>query len=161
MKISNTLISKAGVLIVFAILALSSCCDKCEYVNCDNGICDDGYCDCFDGYYGDNCQYTYNTGGGSGGSGSGGGSGGASTGSAMFWAYQLHCGPITVSLNGVGTSTITTAANSSPSCGTAGYANFYDLAPGTYSYTATCSNGTWSNTIYIDSGVCDKIQLTL
>lgn len=93
------------------------------------------------------------------GTGNGGGSGSDGTGNAMFWiAADLGCGPITVLVNGQ-SKTITSFYGTSPACGTSGCANF-TLAPGTYTYSASCSGKTWSNTITVTAGGCSKMQLT-
>lgn len=89
----------------------------------------------------------------------GGGGGGGSTGQGMFWiASDLGCGNINVVCNGI-TRTITSVYATAPSCGASGTANF-DLSPGTYSYTASCSGKTWNSTITITAGGCNRIQLT-
>ncbi len=89
----------------------------------------------------------------------GGGGGGGTTGQGMFWiASDLGCGNITVVCNGI-TRTISTIYATSPPCGTSGTATF-DLSPGTYAYTASCSGKNWSGTITITAGGCQKVQLT-
>jgi len=40
-----------------ATLTLSGC-FPCMNVECENGVCNQGVCDCYDGYYGDECQYS-------------------------------------------------------------------------------------------------------
>ena len=88
-----------------------------------------------------------------------GGGGGGSTGQGMFWiASDLGCGNITVVCNGI-SRTISTIYATSPPCGTSGTATF-DLNPGTYAYTASCSGKNWSGTITITAGGCQKVQLT-
>lgn len=90
---------------------------------------------------------------------SGGGGGGGSTGQGMFWiASDLGCGNITVVCNGI-SRTISSIYATSPPCGTSGTATF-DLSPGTYAYTASCSGKNWSGTITITAGGCQKVQLT-
>ena len=77
----------------------------------------------------------------------------------MFWiASDLGCGNITVVCNGI-TRTISTIYATSPPCGTSGTATF-DLSPGTYAYTASCSGKNWSGNITITAGGCQKVQLT-
>lgn len=91
--------------------------------------------------------------------GSGGGGGGSTTGQGMFWiASDLGCGNITVVCNGI-TRTISSFYGSAPSCGSSGCATF-DLSPGTYSYTASCTSKTWNGSITITAGGCSRIQLT-
>lgn len=89
----------------------------------------------------------------------GGGGGGSTTGQGMFWtSTDLGCGNITVVCNGI-TRTISSFYGSSPACGSTGCATF-DLSPGTYSYSASCTSKTWSGSITITAGGCSKIQLT-
>ena len=97
--------------------------------------------------------------------GSGGGSGGGSStsnGDAIFYTLSdLGCGTITVQLNG-GSKSFNQYYNSTPNCGASGCANFSNLPAGTYSYSASSSNGcTWpTSSITITSGGCSKVQLT-
>lgn len=89
----------------------------------------------------------------------GGGSGGSTTGKVMFWvSSDLGCGPISVSLNGSSGTITSYYSNNSPDCGGNGCANF-TLPPGNYSYSASCSNGTWNGSVLITSGGCYKIKL--
>lgn len=84
---------------------------------------------------------------------------GSTTGQGMFWiASDLGCGNITVVCNGI-SRVISTIYAISPPCGTSGTATF-DLSPGTYSYSASCSGKTWNGTITITTGGCSKVQLT-
>ncbi|HEY5368921.1 MAG TPA: hypothetical protein VIJ75_08010 [Hanamia sp.] len=79
-------------------------------------------------------------------------------GQAMFWvASDLGCGDITVICNGV-TAQITGYSQTTPSCGATNTATF-TLAPGTYNYSASCSNLTWSGTITVSANECSNIQL--
>lgn len=84
---------------------------------------------------------------------------GGGTGQGMFWIQSdLGCGNITVTISGV-SKTITSYYSSSPSCGSSGCAT-YNLSPGTYVYTASCSGYTWGpSNITISSGGCSKMQL--
>ncbi len=92
-------------------------------------------------------------------SGGGGGGGGSSTGQAMFWiASDLGCGNINVVCNGI-TRTISSVYGSAPACGASGIATF-DLSPGTYAFTASCSGNNWSGNITVTAGTCSKYQLT-
>jgi hypothetical protein len=76
---------------------------------------------------------------------SGGGGGGSTTGQGMFWiATDLGCGNINVTCNGI-TRTISSVYSSAPARGASGTATF-DLSPGTYSYTASCTGKTWNGT---------------
>ncbi|PKA82195.1 hypothetical protein ATE92_0320 [Ulvibacter sp. MAR_2010_11] len=97
----------------------------------------------------------------SGGGGSGGGGNGNDTGALIFYVNEdLGCGPINVNLEGVGSNTITGYYGSTPDCGASGGANFSDLDPGVYSYTASCSDTNWSGTVTIEADTCLK-QLLL
>lgn len=97
--------------------------------------------------------------GGGGGGGTGGG-GGSSTGNATFWTQSdLGCGSIAVTLNGSTQSITGYYSTGTPSCGATYCAN-YTLAPGTYSYTASCSGYTWSNNITVVAGQCSLMKLT-
>ena len=89
----------------------------------------------------------------------GGGGGGTTTGQGMFWiASDLGCGNITVVCNGT-SRTISSVYGTAPSCGASGTATF-DLSPGTYAYTASCSGKNWSGTITTTAGGCQRVQLT-
>lgn len=91
--------------------------------------------------------------------GSGGGGTGDENGNIVFWIQSdLGCGNISVTLQGQGSGMITSYYNSSPSCGASGCANF-TVAPGTYSFTASCQNRTWESSITVTAGQCFKMQL--
>ena len=108
--------------------------------------------------HGVDCSDANNSGGNNGGGDNGGGS---DTGNAIFWVNaDYNCGPVTVNLSGNGTESINSYFNSTPSCGTSGAANFSNLDPGTYSYTASCSDTTWNGTINISADNCTS-QLLL
>lgn len=100
-----------------------------------------------------------NTGGN--GSGSGGSGNGTTTGDVKFWVDgDYGCGPVTVNLAGVGTSTITGFFNTAPDCDNTGAGgNFNDLAPGDYSYTASCNGIDWSGNITIQENTCLRFLL--
>lgn len=93
--------------------------------------------------------------------GGGSGGGGTSNGQATFWTQSdLGCGNINVSINGYGTQTISAFhSGGDPNCGSSGTATF-DLPAGTYSYSASCSNQTWSGNITVNEGSCSRMQLT-
>ena len=78
----------------------------------------------------------------------------ASTSTLTFWTNCSNCTVISVVLNGVGTKTITSYYTATPaSCGASGTATFENLSPGTYTFTASNSQGrTWSNTINVSAG---------
>ena len=108
--------------------------------------------------YGVDCS---DAGSGGGGGGTGGGNG---KGDVKFWTDQDYgCGPITVNLNGVGSTTITGyyfAGN--PNCTIDGVGgNFNDLTPGAYNYTASCQGYNWSGSVTISEDTCSRLQLTL
>jgi hypothetical protein len=85
---------------------------------------------------------------------------GSTEGQLLFWsATDLACGSVTVNVAGLSSVIMNYYAQSAPGCGATGCANF-SLAPGTYSYTASCSNKNWSGNVTVTSGNCAKIQLT-
>ncbi|HTL08360.1 MAG TPA: hypothetical protein VL307_08900 [Chitinophagaceae bacterium] len=82
------------------------------------------------------------------------------TGTAMLWvATDLGCGTITVECNGITKSITGYNSGGAPACGASGAATF-TLDPGTYTYTAKCSNLTWNGSITVTAGNCSKVQLT-
>lgn len=98
-----------------------------------------------------------NNGGGTGGGGNGNGN---DTGDGIFWINSDYgCGPITVNLSGVGSQTITGFFSNTPDCGSSGGANFSNLAPGSYSYSATCQGSSWDGTLVINENTCSQILL--
>ncbi|MDR9373866.1 MAG: hypothetical protein RI565_03280, partial [Schleiferiaceae bacterium] len=101
-------------------------------------------------------------GGGSGGGGSGGGGSGSSEGDLTIWTESdLGCGFIDVTLNGDTEQMTHYYSGGNPGCGATGCANYYDLPYGTYSYSATSSDGcTWSGSVSIDED-CTTIEFTL
>jgi hypothetical protein len=95
-----------------------------------------------------------------GGGGGSGGGGSSNTGNAMFWtSSDLGCGNITVNLSGSSGAISQYYSSGAPSCGSGGCANF-TLPPGTYSFTASCTNKTWSGSININIDGCSRLQLT-
>ncbi len=121
-----------------------------------------GAIDVIVGGYGVDCSDA-GSGGGGGGTGGGTGGGGSGKGDVKFWTNQDYgCGPVTVNLSGVGTSTITGYYGSAPNCTPDGYGgNFNDLPEGTYSYTASCQGYNWDGTITITEDSCLRFQLML
>jgi hypothetical protein len=101
-----------------------------------------------------------NTGSGNTGSGNTGGST-SNTGDLTVWTKSdLGCGFITFNLNGNGSKTIDSFYSAGlTSCNAAGSANYNGLTKGTYSYTATCTDKSWSGNITIEEG-CNRLQLT-
>lgn len=95
--------------------------------------------------------------------GEGGGGGGEQTstsGELTFWtASDLGCGPIQVNVSGLGSGTITSYHSSSLDCGASGTASFASVTPGSYSYTASCSDGEWSGSIDATAGGCTLMEL--
>ena len=93
----------------------------------------------------------------------GGTTGGSGTGQAMFWIQSdLGCGNITVYISGVGKTISSYYASGAPACGSSGCAT-YNLSPGTYAYTASCSGYSWGTSspsyITVTSGGCSKMRL--
>lgn len=90
-----------------------------------------------------------------------GGDGGSSTGSAIFWTgYDHGCGPITVTLGSYSNTISVYYTSGGPDCGEDGNANFYNLDPGTYSWSATCGDYSWGpGTLTVDGGGCAKMKL--
>ncbi len=88
------------------------------------------------------------------------GRGGSSTlGNVIFWCNQDHgCGNISVTLNGSSGTISQYYSSSTPSCGAGGSANF-QLAAGTYNYSAKCSKYTWNGSVTVSSGGCFKMRL--
>jgi hypothetical protein len=77
-----------------------------------------------------------------------------------FWS-DFSGPPISVSISGHGSGTITAIGSSSPDCGESG--NFTrSLDPGTYYYTASDGNLTWKNGSFTISGntSCTTVLLT-
>ncbi len=89
----------------------------------------------------------------------GGGGGGSSTGSAMFWtSSDLGCGNITVTISNTSGTISQYYSSATPTCGAGGCANF-TLPPGTYNYTAGCTNKTWDGIINVTVGGCMRMRL--
>ncbi len=81
-------------------------------------------------------------------------------GQAIFWVMSdLGCGVITVTIGG-NSKTISSYYGSAPDCGASGCAN-YTLNPGTYNFTASCTNRNWSGSITVAASGCSRMQLTL
>ena len=87
--------------------------------------------------------------------------GGNGTGDAIFWINDdFGCGPITVNVSGAGSSTIVGYFNAAPDCSNTGSGgDFNNLAPGSYSYTASCSGISWSGSLTITEDNCSRIEL--
>lgn len=92
-----------------------------------------------------------------------GDNGSSGLGSVIFWTNQDYgCGPISVTLNGEGNSTITGFyPGSSPDCEDVDAGGVFDeLAPGSYSYSANCVDYSWSGNITIEEDSCLSIRLS-
>jgi hypothetical protein len=106
-----------------------------------------------------------NGGGGNGGGGNGGGGnggGGPTPGKIKFWTSQdFGCGPISVELINVGSSTVSGYFSGGPGdCdNTSGGGNFSGIDAGTYSFTASCSDRNWNGTLSVSDGGCTLFQL--
>lgn len=82
------------------------------------------------------------------------------TGKVVFWTDQNVTGPITVNVGGSAVGTITVYGTTAPACGTTG-AVTVDLAPGTYTYTASANGVTWGpSTVTSVAGQCRPQLLT-
>lgn len=80
-------------------------------------------------------------------------------GNAMFWTNRdLGCGYVTVNVAGQ-TGTISSYYSSGPpACASAGCATF-NLSPGTYSFTASCTGKSWSGNVVVSAGGCYTMRL--
>ena len=111
------------------------------------------------------CDGNSSGGGGSGGgeSGSGGSGGGESgnlNGNITLWTASDHsCGNILVKISNGQSGVISSYYSSGLNdCNASGCANF-TLPSGSYNYTATCSDYTWSGSFTIKSGTCHLWKL--
>lgn len=83
-----------------------------------------------------------------------------STGDVMFWTDESTVYNITVNLQGVGSKTITSYYNYTPSdCGASGCATFDDLEAGTYYFTAENYYYNWSGSVTVEADRCSKMLL--
>ncbi len=90
---------------------------------------------------------------------SGGGGTGGQAGQAMFWIQNnSNCGNITVNCNGMSQIISAYYSGGAPSCGANGCAMF-NLQPGTYSFTASCSTKNWNGTVTVSAGGCYAMRL--
>ena len=75
-------------------------------------------------------------------------------GLVTFWASSnCNCGVINVTCAGYTAKMTEYYAVDSPTCGSPGCANFR-LSAGTYSYTASCSDSSWSGTVTVNANGC-------
>jgi len=92
-----------------------------------------------------------------------GDNGSSGLGSVIFWTNQDYgCGQILVTLNGEGSSTISGFyPGSSPDCEDIEAGGVFDeLAPGSYSYSASCVDYSWNGNVTIEEDSCLSFQLT-
>ncbi len=91
------------------------------------------------------------------------GGGGNATGDVIFWVNQdFGCGPISVSLTGAGSTTITGFYSSTPSCSDTGNGgNINDIPAGNYVLNASCTGYTWNGSVTISENSCLRFQLSL
>jgi major membrane immunogen (membrane-anchored lipoprotein) len=82
--------------------------------------------------------------------GGGGGGGSSTNGNVMFWTKNSTLGAITVNFNGQVKQITQYQSSGNPSgCGVSGFAN-YNLAAGTYSYTASSASGVkWAGSVNV------------
>ena len=95
-------------------------------------------------------------------SGGGGGGGNTPTQLMFYTSTDLGQGNITVTLSGYSSKYITSYYPSgAPDCGASGNAT-YTIPAGTYSYTAKGqAGGTWSGSVNVSNGKCNRLRLTL
>ena len=88
--------------------------------------------------------------------------GGNTTGDVIFWINEdFGCGNISVTINGIGSTTISGYYASLPECSyTNAGGNINDIAAGTYNYSASCSGYNWNGTVNITANSCLRFQLT-
>lgn len=88
--------------------------------------------------------------------------GGSGKGDFVFWTNQDYgCGPITVNVAGIGSTTINGYFSSAPDCSDTGYGgNFNNLDAGDYSFTANCQDYNWSGSFTVIEDTCYRLQLT-
>ncbi len=85
---------------------------------------------------------------------------GSGNGKVTFWiAQDFACGSITVNLNGQTRIINQYYSSGITSCDMSGCANF-ELPPGTYTYSAYCSNQTWNGNVTVTQNGCLLFQLT-
>ncbi len=93
------------------------------------------------------------------------GGGGNGNGDVIFWINQDYgCGPISVSINGVGSTTISGyfPSGGAPDCSnTNAGGNINNIPEGTYSFSASCTGYSWDGTLTVTSNGCFRQQLSL
>jgi|TARA_R100000306_G_scaffold11683_2_gene13758 hypothetical protein len=105
-----------------------------------------------------------NNGGGNGDDGNDDDDDGSGTGDFIFWTNQDYgCGNISVSVDGIGSSTIDGYFDSAtPDCSnTSAGGNFNNIPIGSYSFTASCSDYNWSGSFTVTEDTCNRLRLTL
>ena len=90
--------------------------------------------------------------------GGGGGNNNSGSGQATFWIASNIYG-ITVTCGGQSKTITSYYSSGAPNCGATGCATF-DLAPGTYPFTATNGSSNWSGSVTVTANGCFKEQLT-
>jgi major membrane immunogen (membrane-anchored lipoprotein) len=81
------------------------------------------------------------------------------TANLTFWtASNCSPNPITVTINGQNSVMTEFFPTVVPSCGSQGCANF-SLGAGSYNYSATNGDTTWTGTVSVDKGSCTLQQL--
>ncbi|MGO1585741.1 MAG: hypothetical protein ACTIK4_06900 [Mesonia sp.] len=103
-----------------------------------------------------------NDGGGNDGGGNDGGGNDNQTVAVKFWTQSdLGCGYISVSLSSVGSSQLSGYFSGGPNCNSTDYGGYFSgLEPGTYNYSASCENYTWSGSVNLQAS-CTTFKLTL
>ena len=84
----------------------------------------------------------------------------SSTGQVTFWSQSdLKCGNVNVTCNGVTRTISSFYISGAPSCGANGAATF-NLPPGTYAFSASCTGKKWEgSTVTVKAGGCSKMEL--
>lgn len=101
-------------------------------------------------------------GGDQGGGDQGGGGDPPTTGDVIFYVDgDYGCGPVSVTLNGAGSTSITGFySGGPPDCDQTGAGgNFNDLDPGTYSFSASCDGITWDGSLTVTANSCLRFLL--
>jgi major membrane immunogen (membrane-anchored lipoprotein) len=131
------LIFSTGLVLLFAACRKNQCYNQ----YCLNGgYCENGGCQCPPGVTGPHCDSNH-------------------LGYVTFWASSnCNCGPISVTCNGYTAHMTEYFPTDTPACGAQGCANF-SLAPGTYNYTASCTDSSWSGSVTVSTGNCTRQQL--
>ncbi len=120
----------------------------------------DYYYDATQAWLSVDCSAFDDDGDGGNGNGNGGGNGNGN-GKATFWTQSdFGCGNITVYISNTSGTISGYYSTGNPGCNAGSSANF-NLPPGSYEWTASCSQYNWSGTITINADSCSTMQLTL